>query len=112
MGRRFRLAVVVLTVLVAVGVGVLSYNAGLAHGLAVNASQPGAPAGAFVRDGWYHPWGFGLFAPFLFIFLWFTLLRSFCWGGFYGRRWRRYGPGDDAAEFEEWHRRAHDRMKT
>jgi hypothetical protein len=115
MDRRFRLIAFVGAVLVAVMVGFVSYNAGVSHGLAVSASAPAAAPGVPVQPygpyGWYRPWGFGLFAPFLFLFFWLFLFRAFFWGGFGGRRWCRPGPYGAAPDFDEWHRRAHERMK-
>jgi hypothetical protein len=100
---------VVVGLLVAIGVGVMAYNAGVAHGLA----QSGPPAAAAYPYHWGHPWGlgFGFFFPVLFGFL---LLRLIFWGGFGYRRWHRHygwygaGPYDVPPAFEEWHRRAHE----
>jgi hypothetical protein len=130
MYRGFRWAVFAAFVLVAVAVGFTSYNAGVSHGLAVSAAatavqqQPGsaaappppalyAPYGPYY--GWYgpgyRPWGFGFFGPVLFLLFWFFIFRLIFWGGFHRRRWY-YGGGryDAPPAFEEWHRRAHDRM--
>lgn len=97
--------------------GVYIYDLGVAHGLAQG-------TGAGFRDapvvGWWRPWGFGFgffpFFPFVFILLWFAVLRGFFWRGpWYGRRWGR-GWGDERdgvpPAFEEWHRRMHDRQKA
>jgi hypothetical protein len=112
MDRRFAWAAMLGAALVAVGVGVLSYNAGVSHGLAIASPPPGAPAGALVPYyGWYRPWGFG-FAPFLFVLFWFFALRMLFWGGFHRRRWYYRGLYDAPSHFEEWHRRAHERMGT
>ena len=94
-------------VLVAVGIGVTAYQAGVMHGLTLQ-----IPAGTTVPAvpyGWhYRPWGFG-FGPFFFILLWFLLFRGLYWGGrgWHHRRW----DGGVPSRFDEWHRRAHDRMK-
>jgi hypothetical protein len=90
-------------VLGSLAIAVIAYNMGVSHGLAI-----GVPA----AGGQYHPWGFGFFpfAPFLFIFFWFFLLRGLFWGGFHRRRWYYPGPYDVPLSFDEWHRRAHDRM--
>jgi hypothetical protein len=109
MDHRFRLAAVLGAVLIAVTAGVVAYNVGVSHGLAIGASVAGAPAGTTVPYGWYRPWGFGFFGPFIFVLFWFMLLRVLFWGGFYRRRWHR-GPYDAPPRFEEWHRRAHERM--
>jgi len=62
---------------------------------------------------------FGFFGIFFVMFLWFFvfggLRRMWWWGGYpYHRPWRyrRFyrDPYDDEREFEEWHRRAHERM--
>ncbi len=75
-------------VLVAVGIGVAAYQAGVMHGLALQ-----IPAGTtlpVVPYGWhYRPWGFG-FGPFFFILLWFLLIRGVFWGGHRGWHYRRW----------------------
>jgi hypothetical protein len=93
--RGSRWAGALLAALVALAAGWGGYSLGFAHGL--------AQSGHFV--GWYRPWGFGFgfFFPFLFFLL---LLRVLFWGGPWRRGWR-YGPS-----FEEWHARAHERMKA
>jgi hypothetical protein len=111
MDRRFRLIAFVGMVLVALLVGVVSYDAGVSHGLAVSASAPPAATALVPPYGWYRPWGFGLFAPFLFVFFWLFVFRAFLWGGLGRRRWCPPGMYDGAADFDEWHRRAHERMK-
>jgi hypothetical protein len=118
--RSFRWAGFLFALIVAAFVGFFAYNAGIAHGVATVAGQqiaqpaPGAPPAAFVPYGYgyYRPWGFGfVFAPFFFFLLFFFVVRALFWGG----PWRRYGcyprgyyggPGS----FDEWHRRAHERM--
>ena len=64
---------------------------------------------------YYGPGRFGFFGPLLGIFLFVFLLRALFWGAC-GWGWRRrwgydgypdYGP----SRFDEWHRRAHDRMR-
>jgi hypothetical protein len=109
MNRQFRWAAVLAALLVAVLVGVVSYNVGLSHGLAIGPAA-GAPAGMIVPYGWYRPWGFGLFGPFMLVVFWFLLFRIFFWGGFHRRRWHHSGMYDAPYAFEEWHRRAHERM--
>jgi hypothetical protein len=91
-----------LSLVVALGVGAVAYNAGVAHGLA---AAP-APAGTTVPPHlWYHPFGF--FFPLFLLFAFFFLARVLVWGG-YRRRWHHGGyPGVPPA-FEEWHRRAHE----
>ena len=101
--------VVVLTVaLVAAVVGFTAFNAGVSHGLAISGriAAPG-PYAPYVY-GWYRPWGFG-FGPLLFLVLFFVIARGFWWGGPWRRRF--YGSRYDfPLAFEEWHRRAHERM--
>ena len=106
MDRRFRLMVVVLAVLVAGVVGIVSYDAGVAHGLAIGpalANAPAAPYWAFRPWGW----GFGWAPVFFLLFFWLVMFRIFAWSG--GRRWAR-GPFDVPRDFDEWHRRAHEAM--
>jgi len=109
MNRHFTWAGVLGAVLVATIVGVVSYNLGFSHGLAIGPAA-GAPAGMIMPYGWYRPWGFGLFGPFLLIVFWFLLFRTFFWRGFHRRRWPYPGVYDAPHAFEEWHRRAHERM--
>jgi hypothetical protein len=108
-----RWAMFLVAAILAALVGFFAYNAGVAHGVAT--SQQVAVGGAgtvppYAWYGWYRPWGFGFFGPLLFIALWFFVLRGLFWGG----PWRRYGcyGGYYGAPptFDEWHRRAHERM--
>lgn len=102
-----RWAAVALAVLVAVGIGSASYQAGVTHGLALQV--PPGTTWPLVPYGWYRPWGFG-FGPIFFVLLWFLVIRAVFWGG--RRRWY-YRHWDDASpRFEDWHRRAHERMKN
>jgi hypothetical protein len=121
MDRRFRWAAMLTLLLVAVVVGVVSYNAGVSHGLAVSAvansasggQVPPVPYGPYGPYGWYRPWGFGFgFGPLLFVLFWFLIFRLIFWGGYHRRRWHYRGPYDTPPAFEEWHRRAHERMNT
>ena len=127
MNRGFRVGALLAATLLAVVVGVASYNAGVSHGLAVaapaaaaaaqgQAPAPGVPGVPYYPYyyGWHRPWGFGFFPfGFLMIFFWIALFRlAFGWG------WRRryYGGGPycgsygGPAGFDEWHRRAHEQM--
>jgi hypothetical protein len=117
--RPFRWAAFLVAVVIAAAVGFFAYNAGVAHGVATAAgSQIAAPApgtGPFVPYygyGWYRPWGFGFFfAPFFFFLAFVFVMRALFWGG----PWRRYGcypRGYYGAPptFDDWHRRAHERM--
>ena len=124
MDRGFRWGAVVAAALLAVVVGVTSYNAGVSHGLAV------APAAAALAQGqtpaptvpmlpyyygygWYRPWGgffpFGLFGL-LFFFLLFRFALGWGWG--WRRRWYYGGHQGVPLAFDEWHRRAHERMNA
>jgi hypothetical protein len=94
--------------------GVYVYDLGVARGLAEGAAATGVGVQRGPFSGWWRPWGFFPFFPFLFIALWFLVLRGLFWRGpRYGRWW--YGRWDDWRDgvppiFEEWHRRAHDRQ--
>jgi hypothetical protein len=109
--RRSRWAVFLAVAIVATLVGVFAYNAGVTQGIAQAGQAAGAP-GTLVpyAYGWHRPWGFGFFFPFLFFGLWFLALRGLFWGGHW-RRHRYYaGYHDLPPAFDEWHRRAHERM--
>jgi len=101
-------------VLIAVGIGAGAYQAGIAHGLALQipagATPPEVPYGWY-GYGWHRPWGVGLFFPFFFVLLWIVVLRGVFWGG--RRRWHYYDRhwDDMPSRFDEWHRRAHEQMK-
>jgi hypothetical protein len=43
---------------------------------------------------------------------WLFLLRGLFWGGPWGRRGRYYRLEDLPADFDEWHRRAHEHMRA
>ena len=113
---RFRWLAVLATALLAALIGVLAYNAGVAHGIATSQIASGGATAPLQVPlypyGWYRPWGFGFgfLGPFLFFALWFVLLRGLFWGG----PWRRYrwqgGYYGGMPAFEEWHQRAHERM--
>jgi hypothetical protein len=103
--------VAILVIAALTGIGIYSYNAGLAHGIAQSSQiTPGATGSepmAWHRH--YGHWGFFPLFPFFFILLLFVLLRGILWRG---GRWGRgcgYGYGYDHVPpaFEEWHRRAH-----
>lgn len=110
MNGRSGLAVLMFAVVLAIGVGVLSYNAGVSHGLAL-APAAGATTGA-IPPVFYRPWGWGWgFSPLFFLGFWFIMVfifRGLFWGGMYRRC--GYGPGWRANAFDEWHRRAHEEM--
>jgi hypothetical protein len=113
--RPMRWAGALFAILIAAAVGFFAYNAGVAHGLAAAAQQVTASGpGAFPAYGWYRPWGFGFFfGPFFFFVLFVLAMRGLFWG----RHWRRYGYGCGGSYagpmgFDEWHRRAHERMSA
>jgi hypothetical protein len=135
MDREFgprRWAVALLALIAAVAIGAVAYQAGVSHGMALQVpavsapGAPGAPGGAQaapVPPYAYYPyryWGpwrfgfFGFFGPLLSIFFFVFLLRMLFWG-FGGWAWRRrywhYDPELGSPRFDEWHRRAHERMR-
>jgi len=102
----FVLAAVLLSALA----GFMTYNVGVSHGLAQTAVAQGVPAPPYGYPYW-RPWEFGFGFPILFfVLLWFVLLRGLWWGGPWRHRYYA-GPGWIPPSFDEWHRRAHDRMK-
>ncbi len=104
-GHRGRWIPWVLAAFLSVGVGVLAFNAGVAHGLSAVPPPAGMPPYAWHPYGWYHPFGF-LF-PLFFLFGFFFLVRVLLWGG-YRRGWHHGAYGGVPPAFEEWHRRAHE----
>ena len=104
MNNGIRWAVIAGALLLAIGVGSVAYNAGVMHGIEQSGKivvSPGAPYPYF--NGWHRPWGFGFFfGPIFFIAFWLLIARAI----FGGRHWRRRCGGG----FDEWHRRAHERM--
>ena len=111
MEYRRRWAALLAAVLFAVVVGVVSYNAGVSHGITVAAPALSAAPGAVAPYYWHRPWGFGFgFFPFAFVLFWFLAFRFAFWGGFHRRRWYYGGPGGVPPSFDDWHRRAHEQM--
>jgi hypothetical protein len=108
--RSYRWVGLLAAALAATVVGVVAYNAGFTHGLAQNGQTAVGP-GAFPPYGWYRPWGFWFVFPFLFIGLWFFTLRVLFWGGPWRRRYYA-GRYEMPSAFDDWHRRAHEQMKT
>lgn len=116
MSHRLIWGVVIAAVLLAVAVGVASYDAGMARGLAsagaTAAQGTGAAGPPYAYYGWHghRPFPFFFLGP-LFGFFFLLVVLRMLFGGvhrrrFYGPPW--YGPGDP---WDEWHRRAHERMK-
>jgi len=112
MRRGFGVGMLILSLLVAIGIGVAAYNVGYNHGLDANGSvQVIHYVGGY---GWgFFPFGLILFP--LFLFAIFGIARAAFWG--------RHGNGHDhhglmgpggwgppQQRFEEWHRRQHEPM--
>ena len=109
--RRFGIGFAILSLLLAIGIGVGAYSIGYHHGLDVNGSVE------VVRYAGWHAGGFFPFGLFLFPLFFigvFVLLRGAFWRGGWGHH-DHHGPwgggpmgtgGRDA--FEEWHRRQHE----
>jgi len=114
MNGRFAWRALLLALIAATVVGVLSYNAGVSHGLALAPATAAAPPAGTVPYVFVRPWGWGFgwgFGPFFFLAVWFLMFavfRGLFWGGMYRRGW--YGPGWGGQRFDEWHRRAHEEM--
>lgn len=128
-----RWAIVALALVAAAAIGTVAYQAGVSRGIALQpppaVTAPAAPGGAeaappppypyypypYYPYRYYGPWRFGFFGPLLGIFLFVFLLRALFWGAFgwgWRRRWRYYdSPGYGPSRLDEWHRRAHERMR-
>jgi hypothetical protein len=107
--RRFGWLGAVFAALLLVGVGVVAYNAGFSEGIAAQAPAAGAAVAPYGYRWHGGGWWFG---PLFFVFFWLVVARAFFWG----RPWWHYrymgSPYDGpAGAFDEWHRRAHERMK-
>ena len=128
--RMRRWALVAFAVLAMVAIGGIAYQAGVSQGIALQppaAAAPAAPGGAQaapapVYDGYryYRPWRYGPFGfvwPLFSILFFVFFMKAIFWGLFgYGWGWRRrwyYDRPDDygPSRFDEWHRRAHERMR-
>src|SRR6185437_2677783 len=76
MDRRFHWGMFALLVLTAVAVGMLSFNAGVSHGLALSPgiSVGGAAGGAVAPYYWHRGWGWGFgFGPVFVLLFWFMM---------------------------------------
>ena len=123
-------AVVALMVVTGAAVGFTSYQAGVSRGLALQpppavaappaagAAQAAPPAYFYPRYRVYRGWGgFGFFGGLVSVLIWLFVIRLifralFGWGWCGWRRRYRGGWYDaDSYEFDDWHRRAHDRMR-
>jgi len=107
-----RWVVIVGAILFAAIVGVMAYNAGIAHGIAQSGKMPAFNAPnpyPYPYPYPYYGWHFGgfFFFPFLFIAFWLLVVRGLFWR----RGWHGRGCGGYEARFDEWHRQSHERMK-
>ena len=130
--RMRRWAVVALAVVAAIAIGTIAFQAGGSQGIALQppaAAAPAAPGGAQAVPvqppypysyGYYRPWRFGPFGfigPLLSVLFFVFVFRFIFWGlfgwGWRRRRWYydRYYDPDAPSHFDEWHRRAHERMR-
>jgi len=130
--RMRRWAVVALAVVAAIAIGTIAFQAGVSQGIALQppaAAAPAAPGGAQAVPvqppypyyyGYYRPWRFGPFGfigPLLSVLFFVFVFRFIFWGlfgwGWRRRRWYydRYYDPDAPSHFDEWHRRAHERMR-
>jgi len=111
---RFRWAFVLAAALFAVAVAIIAYNVGVSDGVVAGGAAPVA-AVQRVQWGWH---GGGIAWLFFFALFWAFLFRGGCWRrhywyGPYGPYWgtpRQPGAPVDEV-MDEWHRRAHERMK-
>jgi hypothetical protein len=100
MGDRFgfRLLLGIALVGALAGVGVYTYNLGLAHGIAQSVQPAAAPGSGAPVVIWPRPWGFGFgFFPFfpLMILFWIFVVRALFWPRAWRGRGCRYdGPRD------------------
>ena len=101
-----RMAVIVGVLALAAIVGVMAYNAGIAHGVAQSGKLP-AVGGPYPYPYPYFGWHFGWFVFPLFFIFWFLIVRGLFWG----RRWHGGACGGYQERFDEWHRQSHERMK-
>ena len=114
--RAFIFLLLVLAGAAVIGVG--AYNMGAAHGFAEAARSVAVPPeGTPHVYVWPGPWHGGFFPifPFFGLLILFVLLRGLLWrGAWHGGRGRgACGPGrydGVPPAFDEWHRRAHERM--
>lgn len=104
---RYGWALALLLIVLTAAIGAVAYNVGMSHGLAQVADSAGPPPYPYP---WHGPWGFGFFPlfPLLFVFFWVLLIR-----GLWGRPWRHHSYGGPfyRESFDDWHRRAHERME-
>jgi len=122
-----RWAIVALAIVAAVAIGTIAYQEGVSRGLALQpppaVTAPAAPGAAQAPPPpypypypyrYYYGRPFGFFGPLLGIFLFVFVLRAIFWGACgwgWRRRWGYYSPDYGPSQLDEWHRRAHDRMR-
>jgi hypothetical protein len=108
--------IIVAALVFAAVVGGIAWNAGLHHGIEQSGKIVAAPAGTqpyayppypYPYYGWH---GGFFFFPFLGIILFFVLIRALFWGRRGG--WHRHGCGNRDEDYEEMHRRMHERMSN
>jgi len=125
-----RWAVVALAVVAMVVIGTIAYQAGVSQGIALQpppvVAAPAAPGGAqaapvptpypYYPYRYYRRGPFGLFGfvgPLFGLIFFIFFMRMIFWGLF-GWGWRRrwhYDPDYGPSRFDDWHRRAHERMR-
>ena len=105
--NNYRWVPLLAAIVLAAVVGVMAYNAGIAHGIQQSGKivVPPGPV-PYPYPYMWHPWGFGgfFFAPLFFIFIWILIFRGLFW---HRRGWHR---GRCGYGLDEWHRQAHERM--
>ena len=120
----FRIILTLALLGVVAALGVFTYNAGVANGLAQNIQAAGGEGAKnaypypFYGMPYMHPYGFhafgfvGCLVPLFLLFLFFGVMRALVWHGPHG--WHRHGMGnwDDGIppRVEEWHRRMHEKQ--
>ena len=120
----FRIFAGLVLLAVVAGIAFFAFQAGVAHGIALNIPNTSSGAAAspylypwmpFGYFGWFPGFGFfGLLIPIFLLFLVFGSVRRIIWGPRMG--WRHmdgekmtHGPWGEGVPpmFNEWHRRAH-----
>ncbi len=128
--RMRRWAMAALAVVAAIAIGTVAYQAGVSQGIALQPPPAAASATAGGTQavpppypyyyGYYRPWRFGPFGflgPLVSILFFVIVFRFIFWGlfgwGWHRRRWYydRYYDPDAPSRFDDWHRRAHERMR-
>jgi hypothetical protein len=111
---RYGWAFALAAVLFGVAIAIIAYNIGVSDGAVVGDAAPAAAVHR-VQWGWH---GGGVVWLLFFALFWGFLFRGACWRrrswyGPYGPYWGppRYPGAPDDPGMDEWHRRAHERMK-